>query len=216
VLTRFAPLARWFDFARRPRDRPLPRTGERALQIKQAVGDADSLGHDQERRQDMFRLTRGGGRARRGARAGARRMLVAAGASAAVLVGVPLGALQATGTGGGSPARQAGSACPQEARPLPADALAGATRAALREAPSLYGGPRGIDTRGRRATRAALAQVAGARGGQVRRECGRRVQRRTVVVDLEFPRMLPSASLSQGTVFISRLGRRYQVWEVAH
>jgi hypothetical protein len=37
-----------------------------------------------------------------------------------------------------------------------------------------------------------------------------------VVVDLEFPRMLPSTSLSQGTVFISRVGRRYRVWEVAH
>jgi hypothetical protein len=113
-------------------------------------------------------------------------------------------------------AAAAGGACPRKALPLPPDALAGATRAALREAPSLYGGTRGIDTRDRRATRAALANVAGTRGSQVRRECGRRVQRRTVVVDLEFPRMLPSASLSQGTLFIARLRRGYQVWHVAY
>jgi hypothetical protein len=46
----------------------------------------------------------------------------------------------------------------------------------------------------------------------VRRECGRRVQRQTAVVEHEFPRMLPSASLSDGAVF----GPRYRVWEVAH
>jgi hypothetical protein len=42
------------------------------------------------------------------------------------------------------------------------------------------------------------------------------IQRRTVVVDLEFPRLLPSASLSQGTAFVSRQGRSYRVWKVAH
>jgi hypothetical protein len=165
---------------------------------------------------NMLRLT-GDRRGRHAVSARARGTLITAGATATVLVGAALGAIQATGAGGGdTSARPAGSACPQTARPLPADALAGATRAALRQAPSLYGGPGGIDTRDRRATRAALARVAGARGRQVRRECGRRIQRRTVVVDLEFPHMLPSASLSQGTVFVARVGRRYRVWEVAH
>lgn len=112
-----------------------------------------------------------------------------------------------------SPLSTAGDSCPRAARPLPGDALAGATRAALREAPRLYSG---VDTRDRRATVAALATVDGARGRQVRRQCGPRVQRRTVVVMLEFPHLLPSASLSQGTVFVARIGRRYHVWQVAH
>ena len=112
-----------------------------------------------------------------------------------------------------SPLSPAGDSCPRGARPLPGDALAGATSAALREAPRLYSG---VDTRDRRATVAALATVDVARGRQVRRQCGPRVQRRTVVVILEFPRLLPSASLSQGTVFVARFGRRYRVWEVAH
>jgi hypothetical protein len=161
----------------------------------------------------MLRLTS----ARRVRRAVARRIVIATGATAAFLVGLALGSLEANGTSSGNNAtRLVGTACPQGARLLPPDALAGAIRAALREAPSLYGGPRGIDTRDMRATRAALARVAGVRGRQVRRECGRRVQRRTAVVELEFPRMLPSASLSQGTVFISRVGPGYRVWEVAH
>jgi hypothetical protein len=37
-----------------------------------------------------------------------------------------------------------------------------------------------------------------------------------VAVELEFPRILPSASLSRGTVFVSRVDRRYRVWERAH
>jgi hypothetical protein len=154
---------------------------------------------------------------RRGRQAIAHATVLAAGATAALLVALALGALEAAGTGTGDQATQpAGTACPQRARALPPNALAGAVRAALRDAPSLYGGPGGIDTRDARATRAALARFAGARGRQVRRECGQRVQRRTVVVELQFPRMLPSASLSQGTVFIARVGRRYRVWEVAH
>jgi hypothetical protein len=151
---------------------------------------------------------------RRGGRSAARRLATATDAIAALLGGLAPGVLHATGmTGGDAAARLDGSGCPQQARPLLPDALAGATRAALREAPRLYGG---LDTRDRRATVAALATVAGVRGRQVRRECGRRVQRRTVVVELEFPRMLPSASLSQGTVFVSRVQRRYRVWERAH
>jgi hypothetical protein len=63
--------------------------------------------------------------------------------------------------------------------------------------------------------RSALAPHAG-RGDEASAQCGTRVFRRTVVVDLLFPKMLPSASLSQGTVFVSRSGTGYQVWEVAH
>jgi hypothetical protein len=42
------------------------------------------------------------------------------------------------------------------------------------------------------------------------------VRSRTVVVDLLFPKMLPSASLSEGAVFVSLFRTGYQVWDVAH
>jgi hypothetical protein len=77
----------------------------------------------------------------RGRRAGARRSPISTCASAAVLVGL-LDALRATATARrGTPARPAGSACPQKARPVPAAALAGATGAPLREAPGLMWWP---------------------------------------------------------------------------
>ncbi len=41
------------------------------------------------------------------------------------------------------------------------------------------------------------------------------VFRRTVAVDLLFPKMLPSASLSQGHGLLSLSGTGYRVWEVA-
>jgi hypothetical protein len=37
-----------------------------------------------------------------------------------------------------------------------------------------------------------------------------------VVVDLLFPKMLPSASLSQGVVLVSRFRTGYRVWEAGH
>jgi hypothetical protein len=42
------------------------------------------------------------------------------------------------------------------------------------------------------------------------------VRNRTVAVDLLFPKMLPSASLSEGVVFVSLFPAGYQVWDVAH
>jgi len=46
--------------------------------------------------------------------------------------------------------------------------------------------------------------------------CSSRVRNRTVVVDLLFPKMLPSASLSEGMVFVSLFRAGYPVWDVAH
>jgi hypothetical protein len=54
------------------------------------------------------------------------------------------------------------------------------------------------------------------RGQEVKRQCGPAAFRRTIVVGLLFPKELPSASLSQGTVFVSLLPTGYGVWEVAH
>jgi hypothetical protein len=43
-----------------------------------------------------------------------------------------------------------------------------------------------------------------------------RSEKRTVVVGHEFPAMRTSASLSQGTVLVSRFAREYGVWAQLH
>ena len=76
-------------------------------------------------------------------------------------------------------------------------------------------------------SRLPMAEIASAAGfGSVRRfnetfqQLFRRppsaLRRRTVVVDLLFPKMLPSASLSEAVVLVSRFRTGYRVWEVAH
>ncbi|HEV2815510.1 MAG TPA: hypothetical protein VGW10_19790 [Solirubrobacteraceae bacterium] len=102
--------------------------------------------------------------------------------------------------------------CPRDAQRLPPDALAGATHAALAHARERFGAKHAPDIR---AVAAALGPNAG-RGGQVRYECGRRIQRRTVVVDLLYAQFLPSASLSQGTLAVSLIDGRYRVWLILH
>jgi hypothetical protein len=97
---------------------------------------------------------------------------------------------------------------------LPGDAVARAALAALDQAPVVY---RGTNLEGIRVTEAILARLDDpGRGGYARVKCGRRVQSRTVVVYLEFPAMLPSASLSQGVVLVSRFAGEYRVWAQLH
>lgn len=107
----------------------------------------------------------------------------------------------------------ASSACPKHALRLPGIGVADAAEQALNEAAHEY---RGTNTRNARVQSADLSAFAGARGSQVRHQCGAKIARRTVVVQLLFPKMLPSASLSEGVVFVARFPRGYRVWEVAH
>lgn len=102
--------------------------------------------------------------------------------------------------------------CPKRALPIPGNAIAGATDAALRQAHALY---RAVDTRAARAMLAELAPSPDPRVAEVSKQCGRRVASRTIVVALSFPAM-KSASLSEGVVFVSKFSRGYRVWEVAH
>jgi hypothetical protein len=95
---------------------------------------------------------------------------------------------------------------------LPGDALGGAATAALEEASRIYGD---LDLHGRRATQASLAAFDPDRGGFARK-CGVAVYARTVVVDLEFPAVKPSSSLSQGVVLVARFDGLYRVWAVLH
>jgi hypothetical protein len=101
--------------------------------------------------------------------------------------------------------------CPKDALPLPAEAVARAADQARIQAPALYRG-RGPAV----VTKSDLAPFADVRGSEVRHQCGMRAFHRSVVVELLFPKALPSASLSQGTVFVSLFATGYQVWEVAH
>lgn len=107
-------------------------------------------------------------------------------------------------------------ACPKQADralPLGDGAIKKARKAALVAAPSLY---KGLDVDGAQAVSAKVATSAGPRGGEVAYQCGKAVQARTIVVELRFPKELPSASLSEGVVFVSRFESGYEVWEVAH
>jgi hypothetical protein len=108
------------------------------------------------------------------------------------------------------------SSCPKQARaalPLPADAELKAAKAALAAAPALY---KGLNVKGATIVWSKRAAAAGARGGEVAYQCGRKIQARTLVVELRFPKELPSSSLSEGVLFVSRFKRGYEVWEIAH
>ena len=112
----------------------------------------------------------------------------------------------------GSAGRPTGR-CPTAARGLPADGVIGAARRALAAAARDYPG---LKTAGTEVLAADRAGFAGARGSEVATQCGARVRDRTVVVQLLFPRMLPSASLSEAVVAVSRFARGYRVWEILH
>ena len=106
------------------------------------------------------------------------------------------------------------SACPKQATaalPLSAHAAGRPRRLRRRRHPSV--GPQ----RERRKDRSSkVATEAGARGREVAFQCGKRIQVRTIVVELRFPKELPSTSLAEGVVFVSHFKRGYEVWEVAH
>jgi hypothetical protein len=89
----------------------------------------------------------------------------------------------------------------------------GAARQALAQAARDYPS---LKTAGAEVMAADRASFAGARGREVGRQCGARVRDRTVVVQMLFPRMLPSASLSEAVVAVSRFAQGYRVWEILH
>jgi hypothetical protein len=106
---------------------------------------------------------------------------------------------------GGSPAP---ASCPRSALPLGTNAIGPAVLAALR-------GDRVANRPTVVAAAIAAADTAG-RGAQVSAECGKAVANRTVVVSITDRALLPSASLSQRVVFVSRFPSGYRVWQRAH
>lgn len=110
-------------------------------------------------------------------------------------------------------ARVSAYGCPAAILPLPAAGVSHAATRALAEAARLYPG---LNTRGAEVMAADRSAFAGVRGREVGSLCGQKVAARTVVVQMLFPRMLPSASLSEAVVFAGRFAHGYRVWYVAH
>jgi len=110
-------------------------------------------------------------------------------------------------------ARAYGVHCPVGALVLPVNGVDQAGKAALGAAGSAYPG---LNTKGAKLVSAKRATVAGPRGVELGGECGAKARARTVVVELRFPRMVPSASLSEGIVDVARFAWGYRVWAVVH
>jgi hypothetical protein len=106
--------------------------------------------------------------------------------------------------------------CPKQAEavlPLSAHGTSRAAQAALAAAPKRY---KDLNVTGAKVVWSKVATAAGPRGGEVAFQCGNAIRARTIVVELRFPKELPSSSLSEGVVFVSRFKRGYEVWEIAH
>ena len=137
-----------------------------------------------------------------------------AAAATSVVALAPAGAAGPAASPAGHQAVLTSSSCPASARgilPLRPDSVAMAARRAL----VFDKAPPGVKP-GTEVMASARSAFAGARGGEVRFLCGATVARRTVVVQLLFPWLLPSQSLSQGVVFAGRFRGGYRVWYVAH
>lgn len=106
--------------------------------------------------------------------------------------------------------------CPRYVTALPrTGALAHAKRAALEAAPRIY---RALNLSGRKAVGAYIVRKGTPRSADAGK-CG--LYGRTILVELFFPRELPSASLSEGALYVSRIkppgkAAQYTVWAVEH
>ena len=96
--------------------------------------------------------------------------------------------------------------CPKvEPEKLPPEALAGATEAALAYFEGIE------DAEGQ------YAVAASRESNQMITEglgCSKVLRDRSVTVNLKWPKMLPSASLSQHTVFVAKFEGDYRVWAI--
>ncbi len=106
------------------------------------------------------------------------------------------------------------STCPTaEPDKLPPNALAGATNAALAYFEGIE------DAEGQyavSANRGLDAESFLPNCSELSPERAKLLQRRTVVVSLRWPKMFPSASLSQRTVFVAKFEGEYRVWWMWH
>ena len=102
--------------------------------------------------------------------------------------------------------------CPKaDPEKLPPYALADATEAALDQVPSVFG-----DVEANEGAYASSASRGGNKMITKGLGCSKLLRDRSVTVNLIFPKMLPSASLSQHTVFVARFRGDYWVWGIGH
>lgn len=143
-------------------------------------------------------------------------------ATAAACLGAAVGAPLVIGAGdapsartshtGSRPQPPAGD-CPRDAWRLPPDGVAAAAEAALAAAPTIYGSAKNLN--GMRIAQATWAPRDATRGAYARVKCSGRVQRRTVVVSLDFPKE-KGASLREGIFLVSLGSAGYNVWAQLH
>ena len=119
----------------------------------------------------------------------------------------PAAGASTMGAAGSCPAQAGAALAPSSG------ARTAAAQAALAAAAERY---KDIDVKGAQVVWSKLARKAGARGAEVASQCGKAILSKTVVVELRFPKELPSASPSEGVVFVSCFENGYSVWEVAH
>jgi len=106
--------------------------------------------------------------------------------------------------------------CPSNVVALPAHgALAQAKKAALEQAPRVY---KRLDLRGRKATHAYIVR----RGTLRSADAGHcHLYGRTILVEMLFPRELPSSSLAEAAVYVSRVkppgqNTHWLLWAAEH
>jgi hypothetical protein len=151
-----------------------------------------------------------------------RRVFVISAVVAVLLAGVLVSVLAlqpSPSQAGRPPAAKPGNAaaveccrCPKiRPLPLPPDAVDRAADQARIQAPFLFrgSGPAVVEL-------AWLAKFKLNVWASTPLQCSNLVRSRTVVVDLLFPKLLPSASLSEGVVLVSLFPTGYRVWEVGH
>ncbi|MGO9759894.1 MAG: hypothetical protein ACLP1Q_01355 [Solirubrobacteraceae bacterium] len=115
-----------------------------------------------------------------------------------------------------SPTAEVAVHCPRNVTALPkTGALAHAKQAALEAAPHIY---RGLNVSERKVVNAYIVRKGTLRSDEAG-QCG--LYGRTILVEMRFPHELPSASLSQSAVYVSRIkppGKpsKYTVWAVEH
>jgi hypothetical protein len=125
-----------------------------------------------------------------------------------------------TASGSGSTAAagpvsgRSGGPCPAETPLDPGPhARAGATAAALASVPARYAT---LDTAGFAVSKVYPARPGSGYGSIAYTLCGPAVGQRTWVVELTFPKELPSADLSSGQLFLARFPAGWQVWYQYH
>lgn len=113
---------------------------------------------------------------------------------------------------GGAPPPPTFGPCPRSALPLSAADFPASRAPVVRWVRSVYSqiSP-AIDMRGLKAAGARTA-VGTAAGYRARVKCGRELQRRTVIVTVQFPRMSASSGLASASFYASRTRQGWLIW----